>query len=643
MPYLIVEDGQSTQSYEIGEENAATGPLEPEDASRDEAFRRQRETREQDRGIPAVRNMLHVPDDRLYIAPHKDAPVLSSEKYAQQILLELGREASSANFNPNEEAIDLLREASLVNLWFFLKYVASVSGPYDLLNDKLHLQMCNFAQSRVAMEPGARAAGFIPRGHYKSTVWTHGLCAWEGLRNPDERIRIVNAVVDKAMDFLRNIRTIFDDNELMKILHPHHYVDHPNTQKRWNESELCLPNRSKAFTDPTFTAGGATGASEGSHHTKLAIDDLAGLDDLNQTMAANANMAAKKKWFATNTRALLVDLKNSRIFVAGTRYSIDDTYQPIFDDAAQFAGYPHEKFYTRPNGDWYIYYRKSLENGEVTFPESFTKEGLEKIAAQDQWTWITQYQNDPQEAGLAEFIDYEVDWAALQWSRKLGQYIIVPYAQAAYERRFGEGADTGRQDWFVRLGDCDVVMAIDPAGTETGVSSKTSRSAIGVVAFDPFGFKYLLWLRAGYFSIEKMMDLVFQGNDMFAGYLRGTVVESNAMQKILKPIFDREAKIRNKRLNTIAVPAKGDKTARIRNNVGQALANGQVVLCSGEGTEFLEEKQVFPQDKYKMDVLDMFEKAIAASNQPTAPAERDEWDRAEDRLLRERAKSKTGY
>jgi hypothetical protein len=172
---------------------------------------------------------------RVQIVPHPNAPLFTNE--SAPILLEhLAQEASSSDMQMTPELRELLREAGYVSLWFFLKYIAGYSGPFDLLNDDLHVEMCNFRQD--LLKPGSRGALFLPRGHYKSTIVTEGATAWELLRAPWMRIRITNAIAEKAQDFLKSVKAIFEANDLVRALYPE-YVPQ-RSQEGWNDTVLTL-------------------------------------------------------------------------------------------------------------------------------------------------------------------------------------------------------------------------------------------------------------------------------------------------------------------------------------------------------------------------------------------------------------------
>ena len=139
------------------------------------------------------------------IRPHPEAPAFASFETGQKALLDLVTDITGRHPSKNARStLDMMRQAGLVNLWFFLKVIAGSSGPYELLNDSLDLDMCNWRQSDACMAPGARFLALMPRGFKKSTIFDHGANSWEITRNADERIRLVNAIISRAETF-RNL------------------------------------------------------------------------------------------------------------------------------------------------------------------------------------------------------------------------------------------------------------------------------------------------------------------------------------------------------------------------------------------------------------------------------------------------------
>lgn len=550
-----------------------------------------------------------------FFRKHPRAPTFAKESRKSALLLvrQLVNEVASGNYPTNENFVSLLAELGYVSLFFFLKYIAGSSGPYNEINEDLHLEMCNFRQSDYCMNPGAHSACFVPRGFLKSTIMTHGGATWELLRNPNVTILIANAVLDNAVDFKRNIMRTFDSNNLFADLYPS-YKQSSNAPL-WNEKVMVLPNRSRYRTEANVTAIGAGGAGEGKHYDLILIDDLVGLEDIDAEHMGNMDMEKKLQWFKTNRNALLRSKKRSRVLMSATRWSLDDPSAIICDDCKQFLGYTLEEFEEKESGEWVVYNRLGVEDGIAVNPEVLTEESLDKQKEDDFWSAMTQSMNRPLKTGLAEFSDMKV---------KRGWLDFDVEEQRWYVHR--EEDNFGKEDDGVglrlRLGKMDCVMAIDPAFTDKGISSKTSRTAIGAGAMDRDGNIYVIYGKRDFFSITETFSHIFACEAKFRGYVRTCIVEGNAQQKVLKPILDKEADERSQYIHFDSVPETGDKDARIRSIVGTPLAKGKVYICDKEAyRHFTDEQKIFPQAKYKKDFLDMCAKLIAGLRKPLSEAE----------------------
>jgi hypothetical protein len=578
-----------------------------------------------------------LPDSaKFYIRPHPAAPFFSAGRAdTQRIVEQLMRAVTSRSLGTNKETVDLLAQLGLCSLFFFLKFIAGYSiSPYNLLNEELHLDMCNFRQSDFCMADGARAAGFLPRGYYKSTIFSHGPDAWEGLRNPNIAVNIRNAIVDNAADFLRNIRSVFDSNPLVEALYPAHYVKSPKSQARWNESELVLPNRTMRQVEATFSVGGMTGAGEGKHFDLLNVDDPIGLDDLSVENAGNMQMLGKMRWCKTNFRALLRSTMKSRICLVETRFSVDDTSTIPLGSLKQVFGFALEEFEPVPDGQWTVYNRVPEEDGRIIFPEVMSKAELSRALEEDQWAASTQLFNRPQKAGMAEFAEMTPRKARLVFDEKNGEHYV----------RLGGFENFDDFSARVYLKDMDIVMAVDPAGTEPGISAKACRTAIVIAGADNAGRVIFLKVRADRWSISTWFDEIFKMHvdPHFKGAIRETAVESNAMQKILKPLLDKEKLSRKIYVNFQAVPSAGDKIARIRSGLGTLAQSGNLYVCEDSYLTVFGEWKFFPQLKFKMDVLDAMEKAVSRLRRPMTSEEVEDAEEQEERFVWNRSAA-TGY
>jgi hypothetical protein len=564
------------------------------------------------------------------LIPHPKAPLFSRPDGLltfQQILQEMSSGNASLG---NKEVQDIFRQAGFVNLWFFLKGIASHSGPFELLNEDLHMDMCNFRQSLLT--PGCRGALFVPRDTFKTTIFTEGASAWELLRDPEMRIRITNQIAAKAEDFMHTVKNIFDSNELFAMLYPE-YVPIPN-QRRWNETEIVLPNRKRKRREASVESGGVGGASEGHHYDLHLIDDMIGLAALNSGHQSGAEMTHTRNWFWGSEKTLLQSMKTSRVLVVGTRYAVDDVYDDIIARASVNLGTPMRDFKPAETGKWQVYYRQAIENGESIFPENLTIEGLAEMAQDDYWTYVTQYLNDPQAAGLAEFNEYKVKKCFLESNTVEiagGENILIWNI-----RYFKNGEEV-----LLPLSSCDLITAWDPAASERYMSAKTSRSAGGAIATDCDNNHFILDLRADYVKVTTMFNWMFSMKKKFKEYLRGTFLEAMGAFKVLLPIIREEETRRGENLNLRPVHVVGEKEARIRTILQPVLEQGRLFIDEHYYDLFWDEQRAFPQSQ-KKDILDMTSLGVKASIRPLSDAEKTEQRRAEKRLTGQR-RGITGY
>lgn len=559
---------------------------------------------------------------KLQLVPHPNAPLFSGED-RETILKQVTAELASGRFQETETYRQYFRQAGYVNLWFFLKHVCGYSGPFDLLNEDLHIDMCNFRQT--LLRPGCRGAMFIPRGHYKSTIVTEGGGAWELLRNPNLRIRISNEKEDNAGGFMHTIKDIFEYDEFVAWLYGNpddpwgSYV--PTDKTRWNNTEIVMPNRTRRFREASVEFGGITGAVAGHHFDLHIIDDMVSTLALNSMRGSNAVMMSTRNWFWASEKTLLVSMRNSRVIVVGTRYAVDDVYDEIIGRAYLNFGYPLPNFVPSTAGRWMIYYRKGIEDDKIIFPENFTAEAYREMADEDWWTYATQYLNDPSAAGLAELTSYELQVCQ---------------------------ADFKNDQWFILVGEeivplsaCDVIVCGDPASTERYQSSKTSRTAVGVIATDPKGRRFLIWLRCDYVSTAQLFNWLFEANSTFKGYVRGTFLEKNGPYRMLIGQLQTEQNRRGEYIGLRPFESVGEKTARIRTALDPEFAKKAIYVAEPFMLKVNEEVRAFPQSPRK-DILDMLASAVLSSIRPLDEVELAKVSEA-DRRFAQRRHNQAGW
>lgn len=545
----------------------------------------------------------------LVVVPHDSTPLANTATSAT--IAQVFREAAGNPALYSQETVDYIRQLAKTNLWFLMTVILAHNGPFDLVNTHLHRDMANFRQSRYWTAPGARAAAFIPRSHLKSTIFTIAGTIWDLLRNPEERHLIVNANKDKALEFLHAIQQPFESNDFFRTLFPEYC---PKSGDEWTKLRFVLPNRKRRYKDASVSVLSVTSAGEGTHVDALTIDDPVGLDDIDNTRSSNENMKRAKSFFTTADPALLISKRRSRIGFVGTRWAVDDVAELAVESCRRFHGYEDVDFTTRPDGKWDIYYRLCVEDGDPIYPEEWTAADFEEIARADWWNFATQYANKPQASGIIEFSDYDLKGATLS------------KGEDGYWLRYQDDPNE------VSLAHCDVLLTCDPAGTEKGIKAKTSRTSIGMWALDGHGRYTRIWARVGYFDSVKLVDFLFRAHDLFPGYIRNTIIENNAMQKILLPIIRKEERLREKSIRPKGMPAQGDKFARIRNAFSLPLSRGLIYAVEGPSTymALLEEIRLFPSSQVRVDVLDESEKALTNLRKPLTAEERVQRDEDEE-------------
>jgi len=543
------------------------------------------------------------------ITPHPLSPHFATPTSAAEYFPSVAAELSSGH-STNREGYNLIRELCRVSYYSFMNGILRFSGIYDGLEDDLSLDMMNYRQSSLCEQPGAKAATFMPRGFSKSRVFTHGGLTFDFIRNPDESAIIVNAIYDKALEFLHFVERNFDSNEAMAYFFPEFVPG--NGKGQVTDKVLILPNK-KAPGEVSCKCFGLTGAAEGGHFDILQIDDLVGLDSLDQNRQSTAQMGTARKWFQTNQRALR-KTRDSRIIVAATRYALDDCYADIYGSCHSVTGWTKGDLQPDPLGSWDVYYRLVEEDGKYLRNNVMDEKGLKELMESDFWAAMTQYYNSPMKAGLAEFAEYKVKECELLEDDEDGRLWI---------RRKDPNRLDGDSEMEIALSSCDLCITTDLAATEDNMKAKSCRSAILVWAEDSRENLYLLWSKVGFFSFEQSMDYIFLAARAFGMYSSGSLIENNAFQKIVKPWVEREQSRRNVYVNPIAINARGDKKARIRTAFGIPLVKGKIWSTPEAAKPLIEELKMFPMSDNRLDTLDASEKAFVFLQRPATEEERE--------------------
>jgi hypothetical protein len=557
-----------------------------------------------------------VPEQPVEIVRHPDAPRYASADL--KTLEDSWREAVEIASDVVERVrdvrtlnayeIDLVRQTALVNLYFFLRYVCAYANAYSKLKPTLHGEMCNARQRAIL--PGTRYQCTVPRSTFKSTVNTTGAGAWSLVRNPNRRIGIFSGIQERAVDFMHMIQRIFDANDFVTLLWP---ATRPTSRRdgTWNEKIAIMPCRTISFVEPSVRAHAAGGSTAGIHVDDALIDDIVSDKELTSSRDVTSEMIKRRDWLQTAIATILDSPLDSTVSLSDTRYAIDDPYEsPTMSSREHLGDWTPlgDRYPVDPDGEWTTYYRSALVDGVSIFPEKYTCATLERLAKRDFWTYITQFVNNPYAHDKIEFGNLEVGHATFGLGRDERPAVTI------------EGIE-------YPLEVADVVLACDPASSESRRSMRTSRSAIGVIARFPKRRFVVLAAQAGYYGPTQFYDALFGLHARFAQFIRTSAIEAASNFKFLVNSLREEEVRRQTFINVEGVQPLGDKLATIRSTLEPILQNGTLFIVDACRDVVLSELRVFPSAS--LDVLDMLKIGISRTVPPANDDEESEFASSE--------------
>jgi hypothetical protein len=335
-----------------------------------------------------------------------------------------------------------------------------------------------------------------------------------------------------------------------------------------------------------------------------------------------------KNYLQQAIRVLLTDFRRDRVFIKGTRWSVDDAFDFILDDVGYKWGYWDEiRYPTKEQGKWAIYYRLGREPDAqgVTrpiFPESFDDGYFEEALEKDWWTYITQMMNNPQAANVSELSGMTAHACTLDRREERWWVASPPLGTQA-------------------LDEMDVVLVLDPAATSRGITARTSRSALLLMAQDSQGNLFVLDGKVGYYDIITVFGYVFDLWAKYPGSIRVFGMEQQGAFKVLEAPWNKERIDRGIMIPTWPISTTTDKDVRIRTSLIPYAKMGKFYAVQGIRTFVLEEMVSFPGGLRK-DVLDAISLGIGMLVRPLT-RERSELDEDEEEESITKRNPVTGY
>ena len=282
----------------------------------------------------------------------------------------------------SEEMIEKLRLRSRESLYFFAKGILG----FDWLTPHIHKPLCLILQDKE----NRRIRVTLPRGWLKTTVCSIAYPVWRAINNPDVRILITQNTYTNAESKLRSIRSIFEGNQLFRLLFPELL---PTPRSVWKTNSLCI-NRPGSFNEGTFEAAGIQ-TTVISRHYDVIIEDDTVAPDLNEL--GEENLVPTKDdieqaigWHRLAT-PLLVSPGESQIIIVGTRWFEKDLISWNAQHEPSYIGYERAAKETNGLPD---------RMGKVVWEEKFGEKVLEMLeGAMGPYMMACLYFNNPIRSG----------------------------------------------------------------------------------------------------------------------------------------------------------------------------------------------------------------------------------------------------
>lgn len=380
-----------------------------------------------------------------------------------------------------------LRKKALSDLFWLADAVLGY-GTLVPLTIHTHRLMCVFAERKTG-SPLLDDAHFrlisVPRGVGKTACITIAKVIQDSLRHPDGSTMLANENQDNANTFLSEIAGHFENNTFLRALFPDVIPEEPRRQEPWSATALNLI-RQNSRKEPTIFTVGVGGTKTGMHPDRIIVDDCISREAMENARAGSWQLMEKtNRWINQLTPLLNYSAPWWEICFIGTRWWVGDSYEHI----ERAFGYGEQKQFVRLKqqlednttqtlenvyrlGDIAVFKRAIIEQGQIIFPEKFTKDDLAKLRLRDPELYAANYLNEPATDLTAQFKSTWLHYWA--WASPE----VVRYDSP-------EGKPI-----VAHLKDLDCIISVDPAFTEHG--SGKSRQALVVTGTHDDGAHLLL-------------------------------------------------------------------------------------------------------------------------------------------------------
>jgi hypothetical protein len=398
---------------------------------------------------------------------------------------------------PQDRRIDHLRWLARNDLFFLLVHLLNAK----FLEHQWYFDRC----AEVQQDPDCHL-DFWSRGGGKSTIITYGKTIQDILIDPEVTFGIFSHTRPIAKQFLRQIKSEFEKNELLYQLFPEILYEQPKLEApKWAEDDGLIVKRKGNPKESTVEAWGLTdGQPTSKHFSHLIYDDV-----IEERAVTGPDMIDKvtKMWEQSLNLSATDPIK---FRVAGTFYDEGDTYHVMME----------RKFGT-------VRKRPIVANGLSLL---LSEEGLsKKKQAMSPRTFAMQILLDPTEA--TKEAGFRVEWLqrykTIPNIRSLNKYIVVDPA--------GDSIKTDSQCamWVIGLNFDKRKYVLDGALDKMNLSERGDHLFRLIREYDSV-------LKVGYEKFAMQADVDYLKERMDRENFRFTIIPlgSNQMKKDNK-IYER--------------------------------------------------------------------------------------------------------
>ena len=398
------------------------------------------------------------------------------------------------------------------------KFAYGVLGMHDLTVD-CHGPLCQFFDHNPARYKHVE----MPRDHLKTSLGTIARNMQKVVKNPNERILLINETSTNAQRFLGSIKQHAESNRIFRALYSN--VIPKDTRKvPWNNEELRF-NREWIGPEPTIDTMGMTGAVTSRHFTHISIDDPISEEAVKSELVMHD--ATNR---ITKVLTLMVNPNSDTFDLVGTRWAFADIYR---------------HFMRLYKGKMALFIRGAIEDGLPIWPERFSLETLAQMRADmGEYNFSCLMMNNPRNADLQDFNIQDLRF----WQWKDAKESVV--------QQFHSNGELLRE---ISVDELDISVSVDPAPAEK-ISS--DRNAVVTVGTTKHGDAIVLDVWAKRCSPLELIEYLFTLRKRWHPRVFG--IEDVAYQKVLKHFLKAEANRRNEYFNVQPLKPGGKNKQHIK-------------------------------------------------------------------------------